>query len=90
MYQKTTTMKKVYKFYLENFRSIHHLISIGMVIGFAFIFGIQHLLVDSPIYQIFSLVICYFWTEYSLKKVGITDESINKELKEMGDKKTEK
>lgn len=61
-----------------------------MVIGFAFIFGIQHLLVDSPIYQIFSLVICYFWTEYSLKKVGITDESINKELKEMSDKKTEK
>lgn len=78
-------MKKIYKFYLENFKSIHHLISIGMIIGFSFIFGIQHLLVDSPIYQIFSLVICYFWTEYSLKKVGLTDESIDKELKEISE-----
>lgn len=81
---------KIYKFYLENFRAIHHLISIGMIIGWSFIFGIENLLVDSPIYQIITLVLCYFSTEYLLKYVELTDEIIDKELKEMEEKENKK
>ncbi len=80
---------KVFKFYLENYRLLHHLMSFGMFLGFIFIFNMQHLLIDSLLFQIFFLLTNYFVTEFCLRQVGLTKEFVEKELKELNDKKTE-
>lgn len=81
-------MKSLFKFYLMNYRIIHHIFFIIVSFSFiklvSFIFPfydfIFHFRPESLIIQILVLVFCYIATEDSLKKSGINDELIQKEL----------
>ena len=69
------------KFYLRNYKSIHHLLSLVMFILLSFLSGFDELLDNLP-YLFMILVINYYITKFCLWVSGLEEEA-EKQLKEM-------
>ena len=84
-------MKTLFKFYLKNFRAIHHIIFIIMVFGslklssfvytpFKSIFSFDSL---GILMQLTLLAICFYFGQKSLRSAGLTDEYMKEQLKKL-------
>jgi hypothetical protein len=88
-------MKKLFVFYLKNFRAIHHIVFIVMTFGFlkltSFIFSPLNLIFNFDSFGLFlqlvTLAFCFYYNEKALHKVGLTDEFMNSELEKFKQKK---
>ena len=88
-------MKTLLKFYLKNFRVIHHIFFILMTFGFlkllSLVFPIYNLIFTlTPIgtfFQVVTLCLCYYFNEKALKKADLTDEYMKSELEKFNQKK---
>lgn len=88
-------MKSLFKFYLKNFRVIHHLVFISMTFGV-----LKILSMILPFYevifklnpfgvflQLVTLALCFYFNEKALNKAGLTDEYMNREFEKLEKKK---
>ena len=84
-------MKLLLKFYLKNFRVIHHLVFISMTFGFLKILSMIILILDNvfkttpsgTFLQIIVLSLCLYFNEKALNKSGLTDDFMNGELEKI-------
>ncbi len=88
-------MKKLFVFYLKNFRAIHHIVFIVMTFGFfkltSYIYSPFNLIFNfDPLglfLQLLTLTFCFYYNQKALSKVGLTDEYMNSELEKFKQKK---
>lgn len=77
--------KRLYLFYLLNYRGIHHLISLMVFITMFYFGGFSEQLRFFP-FQIFILVCNYFVTNYTLRITKL-NETVEEELKRIKNNK---
>lgn len=88
-------MKKLFVFYLKNFRAIHHITFIVMTFTvlklISLILPTLNLLFSLTsiglFLQLITLTLCLYFNERALLKVGLTDEFMNSELEKFKQKK---
>lgn len=84
-------MKSLFKFYLKNFRVVHHLAFILMTFGFLKFLSMIILILDNifkttpsgTFLQIIILSLCLYFNEKALNKSGLTDSLMNDKLEKM-------
>lgn len=69
------------KFYLKNYKAIHHIFTLGIFILFLKIIGFDEIFTSIP-YAIMILAINYFIVKFSLRKSGL-DEEVEKMLRDI-------
>jgi hypothetical protein len=88
-------MKPLFKFYLKNFRVIHHIFFILMTFGFLKLLSLGFTFYDvvftltpfGTFLQVVILCLCFYFNEKALNKVGLTDEYMSNELEKIENKK---
>lgn len=71
------------KFYLKNYKAIHHIFNLGIFILFLEIIGFDEIYTSIP-FALMILVINYFIVKFSLRKSGL-DEEIEKIMRDIED-----
>lgn len=71
------------KFYLKNYKAIHHIFTLGIFILFFEIIGFEEIFASIPFF-LFILAINYFIVKLSLRKSGL-DEEVEKLLRDIED-----
>lgn len=88
-------MKKLFVFYLKNFRVVHHILFIVMAfVSFklaSYIYNPFNAIFQfnpfGTFLQIVILCLCFYFNERALKRAGITDEYMSQQLKNFKQKK---
>lgn len=77
-------LKRIYYFYLFNYKGIHHLFTISLLFTMLYLsFGLK--IFSDFIICIFSLIMNFYMTNWSISKSGL-EETIEKEIKEIENK----
>ena len=71
------------KFYLKNYKAIHHIFNLAIFILFLEIIGFDEIYTSIP-FVLMILVINYFIVKFSLRKSGL-DEEVEKLLRDIED-----
>ena len=71
------------KFYLKNYKVIHHILNLGFFILFLEIIGFDEIFTSTP-FTLMILLINYFIVKFSLKKSGL-DKEIEKIMRAIED-----
>lgn len=80
MYKKIKLIQITMKlFYLKNYKSIHHLVTIAMYFGLFLLAGLGPCLKSSFLLQVLLLVVSFFTTKFILKVSGL-DDQVEKEM----------
>ena len=88
-------MKKLFVFYLKNFRVIHHILFIIMCFSvlklISLFFTPLNLVFTVDLLGLFlqlvTLTLCFYFNQRALDKAGLTDEYMNSELEKFKQKK---